>query len=70
MGYTSTGHRSISIEADRALDSPFMNEHHSSSGQLHRGLKKRHIQLIALGAVVATGLFLDSAGARNPPAHQ
>ncbi|WP_288443698.1 aromatic amino acid transporter AroP [uncultured Pantoea sp.] len=30
-------------------------------GTLHRGLKNRHIQLIALGGAVGTGLFLGSA---------
>ncbi len=29
---------------------------------LHRGLKNRHIQLIALGGAIGTGLFLGSAG--------
>lgn len=33
-------------------------EHHD----LHRGLKNRHIQLIALGGAIGTGLFLGSAG--------
>ena len=31
------------------------------SETLHRGLKNRHIQLIALGGAVGTGLFLGSA---------
>ena len=29
---------------------------------LNRGLKNRHIQLIALGGAIGTGLFLGSAG--------
>jgi aromatic amino acid transport protein AroP len=33
-----------------------------ASGALSRGLKNRHIQLIALGGAVGTGLFLGSAG--------
>lgn len=32
-----------------------------SSEQLHRGLKNRHIQLIALGGAIGTGLFLGIA---------
>jgi aromatic amino acid transport protein AroP len=35
---------------------------HKSSGTLQRGLKNRHIQLIALGGAIGTGLFLGSAG--------
>lgn len=34
----------------------------SSSSSLQRGLKNRHIQLIALGGAIGTGLFLGSAG--------
>lgn len=34
----------------------------SSSGHLERRLKNRHIQLIALGGTIGTGLFLGSAG--------
>ncbi len=36
-----------------------MSEHPPA---LHRGLKNRHIQLIALGGAIGTGLFLGSAG--------
>lgn len=36
-----------------------MEQQHGES--LHRGLKNRHIQLIALGGAVGTGLFLGSA---------
>jgi aromatic amino acid transport protein AroP len=39
-----------------------MSEHMSHSGDLKRGLKNRHIQLIALGGAIGTGLFLGSAG--------
>ncbi|ERK16117.1 MAG: amino acid permease [Pantoea sp.] len=34
---------------------------HQSESQLHRGLKNRHIQLIALGGAIGTGLFLGIA---------
>lgn len=34
---------------------------HQQGDTLHRGLKNRHIQLIALGGAVGTGLFLGSA---------
>jgi aromatic amino acid transport protein AroP len=34
----------------------------SSSGHLERKLENRHIQLIALGGTIGTGLFLGSAG--------
>ncbi|TWI46316.1 aromatic amino acid transport protein AroP [Pseudomonas duriflava] len=39
-----------------------MVSNNSSSGSLKRGLQNRHIQLIALGGAIGTGLFLGSAG--------
>ena len=33
----------------------------NESSQLQRGLKNRHIQLIAMGGAIGTGLFLGSA---------
>ncbi len=39
-----------------------MDGHHLHEGELKRGLKNRHIQLIALGGAIGTGLFLGSAG--------
>ncbi|WP_295470530.1 amino acid permease [uncultured Pseudomonas sp.] len=36
--------------------------HETSSAGLQRGLNSRHIQLIALGGAIGTGLFLGSAG--------
>ena len=32
-----------------------------ADGGLHRGLKNRHIQMIALGGAIGTGLFYGSA---------
>jgi aromatic amino acid transport protein AroP len=37
----------------------------TSATQLHRGLKNRHIQLIALGGAIGTGLFLGIAHTIN-----
>ncbi|TRX74873.1 amino acid permease [Pseudomonas mangiferae] len=39
-----------------------MDGHALQSGPLTRGLKNRHIQLIAFGGAIGTGLFLGSAG--------
>ena len=34
----------------------------TTTGQLERKLKNRHVQLIALGGTIGTGLFLGVAG--------
>ncbi|KTS77449.1 aromatic amino acid transporter, partial [Pseudomonas oryzihabitans] len=39
-----------------------MSQPQPAAGQLQRGLKNRHIQLIALGGAIGTGLFLGPAG--------
>ena len=39
-----------------------MREPMLHEGELQRGLQNRHIQLIALGGAIGTGLFLGSAG--------
>lgn len=36
------------------------NTHSTAPGELKRGLKNRHIQLIAMGGAIGTGLFLGS----------
>ena len=32
------------------------------SGSYHKGLKRRHIQMIAVGGAIGTGLFLGAGG--------
>jgi len=39
-----------------------MSPDSTRAGHLQRGLRNRHIQLIALGGAIGTGLFLGSAG--------
>ena len=38
--------------------------------ELHRGLKERHIQMIAIGGAIGVGLFLGSASAIQKPARR
>ncbi|CEP63446.1 proline permease PUT4 LALA0_S08e02652g [Lachancea lanzarotensis] len=38
-------------------------QYEGSPTEVHRGLKSRHIQLIALGGAIGTGLFVGSGGA-------
>jgi aromatic amino acid transport protein AroP len=45
-----------------------MMEGQQHGDRLKRGLKNRHIQLIALGGAIGTGLFLGSASVISPPA--
>ncbi|GAA5911107.1 hypothetical protein JCM8208_000278 [Rhodotorula glutinis] len=40
----------------------FTNETNGAQ-ELHRGLKGRHVQMISIGGVIGTGLFLGTAGA-------
>ncbi|MCI4139840.1 amino acid permease, partial [Bacillus vallismortis] len=37
-----------------------MTHNNINQQNLHRGLKNRHIQLIAIGGAIGTGLFLGS----------
>ena len=37
-----------------------MAEHHTSKTGLQRSLKNRHLQLIAIGGAIGTGLFMGS----------
>ncbi|PHM40712.1 amino acid transporter [Xenorhabdus szentirmaii] len=40
----------------KSLETPV--EQSSGAQKLHRGLGKRHIQLIAIGGAIGTGLFM------------
>lgn len=39
-----------------------MNENENGNNSLHRGLKSRHLQMIAIGGSIGTGLFLAMGG--------
>ncbi len=41
---------------------PGASQHSGSEPQLKRGLKARHLQMIAIGGAIGTGLFLGSGG--------
>merc|ERR1711939_160955 len=50
------------VEKQGQQDVVFTSE--TANGQdLHRGLKGRHVQMISIGGVIGTGLFLGTAGA-------
>lgn len=43
------------------LEGPVENEQLGPDSELHRGLKNRHAQMISIGGVIGTGLFLGTA---------
>lgn len=64
----------MSIENEKRVDSMLTDlpsdSNSTENGQvisdhpgLHRGLKSRHVQLIALGGCIGTGLFVGSGAA-------
>lgn len=53
----------LKVDSAEEKDGAFMDNHSlgsSSVGGLQQGLKSRHIQLIALGGAIGTGLFIGS----------
>ena len=59
LSYYAISSRSITIGNTYPLSG--WNNLNKESSQLQRGLKNRHIQLIAMGGAIGTGLFLGSA---------
>jgi amino acid transporter, AAT family len=52
--------RSVDVESSTQR---FNLPHEAVHEDLHRGLKERHIQMIAIGGAIGVGLFLGSAHA-------
>jgi yeast amino acid transporter len=60
----------VEVKPETAVDSgrttPDLEKqsvHHGTTSQLQRRLKSRHLQLIAIGGTIGTGLFIGSGGA-------
>ena len=56
-GYPKDPHHAAAIEAQLIQSEQY--------GQTKRGLKSRHIQLIAIGGAIGTGLFVGSGATLN-----
>lgn len=53
----------VDVENQSQSDSPIDDDAHHAPSELHQGLKARHIQMIALGGCIGTGLFVNSGAA-------
>lgn len=61
MNSTDT-HTTAQLDASsKTIDAPKHNPSTEESSELHKSLKNRHIQLIALGGAIGTGLFYGSS---------
>ena len=47
-------------DGENAIGGDLLARDHAQYGQTRRGLKSRHIQLIALGGCIGTGLFIGT----------